>query len=188
MLQRWKIPFPPARWTISASFLPSEREVSTSLSPASSSFPWRPAAWCTRLGTIWSRRALLDTATLPKQTHRNGIPLAFFNFDDEYGNERLLGSQESYILAWSSSRGPQKKKTKSKNTCGLLNVGKHFRLAFDMSQLLVLGKVEYGGGPIFKVVLECKKRCSQPFLIYIYGIQCDFMPKSCWKHSNFENR
>ena len=26
-----------------------------------------------------------------------------------------------------------------------------------MPQLLVLGKVEYGGGPIFKVVLECKK-------------------------------
>ena len=25
----------------------------------------------------------------------------------------------------------------------------------DMSQLLLLGKVEYGGGPIFKVVLEC---------------------------------
>ena len=23
------------------------------------------------------------------------------------------------------------------------------------------------------------KRCSEPFLIYIYGIQCDFMPKSC---------
>ena len=26
---------------------------------------------------------------------------------------------------------------------------------FDMSQLLLLGKVEYGGGPIFNVVLEC---------------------------------
>ena len=25
----------------------------------------------------------------------------------------------------------------------------------DMTQLLLLGKVEYGGGPIFKVVLEC---------------------------------
>ena len=25
----------------------------------------------------------------------------------------------------------------------------------DTSQLLLLGKVEYGGGPIFKVVLEC---------------------------------
>ena len=35
---------------------------------------------------------------------------------------------------------------------------------------------------------SAKKRCSEPFLIYIYGIQCDFMPKSCWKHSNFENR
>ena len=46
-----------------------------------------------------------------------------------------------------------------------------------MSHLLVLGKVEYGGGPIFKVVLECKKRCSEPSLIYIYGIQCDFIPK-----------
>ena len=61
-------------------------------------------------------------------------------------------------------------------------------LTRHMSQLLLLGKFEYTGGPIFKVVLECKKRCSEPFLIYIYGIQCDFMPKSCWKHSNFENR
>ena len=43
-----------------------------------------------------------------------------------------------------------------------------------------------GGGPIFKVVLECSKRCSEPFLFYIYDIQCDFMPKSSWKHSNFK--
>ena len=28
-------------------------------------------------------------------------------------------------------------------------------LMMDMSQLLLLGKFEYGGGPIFKVVLEC---------------------------------
>ena len=46
-------------------------------------------------------------------------------------------------------------------------------------------ELEYGWGPTFKVVLECLKRISEPFLIYIYGIQCDFMPKSCWKHSNF---
>ena len=26
---------------------------------------------------------------------------------------------------------------------------------FDMTQLLLLGKFEYTGGPIFKVVLEC---------------------------------
>ena len=30
-----------------------------------------------------------------------------------------------------------------------------FRSISDMSQLLLLGKFEYGGGPIFKVVLEC---------------------------------
>ena len=47
--------------------------------------------------------------------------------------------------------------------------------------------VESGGGPIFKVFLALLKRCSEPFLIYIYGIQCDFMQKSCWKHSHFEN-
>ena len=28
-------------------------------------------------------------------------------------------------------------------------------LCLYMSQLLLLGKFEYGGGPIFKVVLEC---------------------------------
>ena len=32
------------------------------------------------------------------------------------------------------------------------------------------------------------KKVFWTFLIYIYGIQCDFMPKSCWKHSNFEFR
>ena len=53
----------------------------------------------------------------------------------------------------------------------------------DMTHSQMLGKFEYTRGPIFKVVLECLKRCSEPFLIYIYGIQCDFMPKSCWKHS-----
>ena len=30
-----------------------------------------------------------------------------------------------------------------------------WRCILCMSQLLLLGKVEYGGGPIFKVVLEC---------------------------------
>ena len=29
------------------------------------------------------------------------------------------------------------------------------RAGTDTSQLLLLGKFEYGGGPIFKVVLEC---------------------------------
>ena len=29
------------------------------------------------------------------------------------------------------------------------------REILHMSQLLLLGKFEYGGGPIFKVVLEC---------------------------------
>ena len=47
-----------------------------------------------------------------------------------------------------------------------------------MRQLQMFQKVEYGEGPIYKVVLECKK-CSEPFLIYIYDIQCDFMQKSC---------
>ena len=28
-------------------------------------------------------------------------------------------------------------------------------LKINMTQLLLLGKFEYGGGPIFKVVLEC---------------------------------
>ena len=55
-------------------------------------------------------------------------------------------------------------------------------------QELLFQRIESDGGPFLKVVLECWKRCSEPFLIYIYGIQCDFIPKSCWKHSNFENR
>ena len=33
-----------------------------------------------------------------------------------------------------------------------------------MTQLLLLGKVEYGGGPIFKVVLACSKGVLNLFL------------------------
>ena len=61
-----------------------------------------------------------------------------------------------------------------------------YNLHMTRSQMLL--KVESNGGPILKVVLECEKSCSEPFLIYIYGIQCNFMQKSCWKHQNFENR
>ena len=47
-----------------------------------------------------------------------------------------------------------------------------------MTRLLLFQKVESNGGLIFKVDLECQKRCYEHFLIYIYGIQCDFMQRS----------
>ena len=31
--------------------------------------------------------------------------------------------------------------------------------------------------------LRTSVNCSEPFLIYIYGIQCDFIQKRCWKHT-----
>ena len=34
-----------------------------------------------------------------------------------------------------------------------------------MTHSQMLGKFEYDGGPIFKVVLECLKRCCEPFLM-----------------------
>ena len=40
----------------------------------------------------------------------------------------------------------------------------------------------------FQIGSRVLKKVFWTFFIYIYGIQCDFMPKSCWKHSNFENR
>ena len=55
----------------------------------------------------------------------------------------------------------------------------YYELEECMTHSQMLGKIESGGGPIFKVVLECLKMCSEPFPIYIYGIQCDFMAKSC---------
>ena len=50
-----------------------------------------------------------------------------------------------------------------------------------MSPSQMLGKVESGGGPIFKVVLECLtvKNGVLNLFLSISGIQCDFMPKSC---------
>ena len=38
---------------------------------------------------------------------------------------------------------------------GLVNFWLQVLVITHMSQLLLLGKFEYGGGPIFKVVLEC---------------------------------
>ena len=40
---------------------------------------------------------------------------------------------------------------------------------------------------ISKWSLSGKNSCKRPML-YIYGLQCDFMPKSFWKQSNFENQ
>ena len=46
-----------------------------------------------------------------------------------------------------------------------------------MTHSQMFQKVESGWGPIFKVVLECLKRSTEPFHIYIYGIQFDFCQK-----------
>ena len=46
----------------------------------------------------------------------------------------------------------------SSSDLNLNELGQMFRLdlvGFDMSHSQMLGKFEYGGGPIFKVVLEC---------------------------------
>ena len=47
-------------------------------------------------------------------------------------------------------------------------------------------QVESQRPPIFKVQWV-KKRCNTPNIMYIYGIQCDFMPKSPKKQSNNQN-
>ena len=59
----------------------------------------------------------------------------------------------------------------------LLPLPSLFKRLFYNGEEKLFQKVEYGLGLIFKVVLEYLKRCSEPFLIYIYGTQCDFMPK-----------
>ena len=54
----------------------------------------------------------------------------------------------------------------------------------DMTRLLLFQKVESNGVPFFKVL----KRVFWTFsYLYLYGVQCDFMQKSCWNYSNFEN-
>ena len=60
------------------------------------------------------------------------------------------------------------------------------KIAKYMTNSQMFWELECNGGPIFKVVLECRKRCSEPFLsISVYGIQCDFMQKNCQKQTNF---
>ena len=39
----------------------------------------------------------------------------------------------------------------------------------------------------FQIGSRVLKNCYKPILMHIYGIQCDFMHRSCWNHSNFEN-
>ena len=60
---------------------------------------------------------------------------------------------------------------------GISNCGVDFLVV--MRQWHMFQRGAYGGGPIFKVVLEYKERCYEPFLIYIFGILFDFMQKSC---------
>ena len=57
------------------------------------------------------------------------------------------------------------------------------KMLWYMTRSQMLKKVESNGWPIFKVVLECQKGCSEPFYIYIYGIQRDFMPKVWWENN-----
>ena len=39
----------------------------------------------------------------------------------------------------------------------------------------------------FQIGSRVLKNCYKPILMHIYGIQYDFMHRSCWNHSNFEN-
>ena len=39
----------------------------------------------------------------------------------------------------------------------------------------------------FQIGSGVLKNCYRPNLMHIYGTQCDFMHRSCWIHSNFEN-
>ena len=39
----------------------------------------------------------------------------------------------------------------------------------------------------FQIGSRVLKICFKPILMHIYGMQYDFMHRSCWNHSNFEN-
>ena len=39
----------------------------------------------------------------------------------------------------------------------------------------------------FQIGSRVSKICFKPILMHIYGMQYDFMHRSCWNHSNFEN-
>ena len=43
----------------------------------------------------------------------------------------------------------------------------------DVSESWVWWRADFQSGS------RVLKRCSEPFLTYIYAIECDFMPKSC---------
>ena len=66
--------------------------------------------------------------------------------------------------------------------CGLLFLALETACAYD--SIATVGESRVWWRAAFQSGSRVLKK---PFLIYIYGIQCDFMPKSCWKHSNFEN-
>ena len=62
----------------------------------------------------------------------------------------------------------------------------HYPLDDDKTRSKMMVQFESQRPPIFKVQWV-KKRCNTPNIMYIYGIQCDFMPKSLKKHSNNQN-
>ena len=52
----------------------------------------------------------------------------------------------------------------------------------------VFGEEQFSDFPIGLALSHFQGGTVKKTTLYIDGIQCDFMPKSCWKHSNFENR
>ena len=57
--------------------------------------------------------------------------------------------------------------------------------AYDTVSDVVESGVHWGSN--FQIGSRVLKICFKPILMHIYGMQYDFMHRSCWNHSNFEN-
>ena len=65
------------------------------------------------------------------------------------------------------------------------NGGTKRRTRYDAVSDVVGSGVQWGSN--FQIGSSVLKNCYRPNLMHIYGIQCDFMHRSCWNHSNIEN-
>ena len=65
------------------------------------------------------------------------------------------------------------------------NRRKHQQFVYDAVSDVVESGVHWRSD--FQIGSRVLKICFKPILMHIYGMQYDFMHRSCWNHSNFEN-
>ena len=94
---------------------------------------------------------------------------------------------EKFLLWWSTTYKKILLKSITLNKC--LQLFFSWRTVQTFLYDAVSDVVEFGvhWRSDFQIGTRVLKICLKPIIMHIYGMQYDFMHRSCWNHSNFEN-